>query len=53
MTEPLEELIFFLLTNVLIVFGMTLFMGLPGVAVRPWKRDKLSSGASKREVKTQ
>ncbi len=50
---PLEEFVFFLLTNVLIVFGMTLFMALPGMAARPWKRDKLLPGVGKHEVKTQ
>ena len=37
---PLEEFIFFLLTNMLIVFGMTLFMALPLVVVWPWKRNE-------------
>jgi lycopene beta-cyclase len=31
---PLEEFIFFILTNTLIVFGMTLFMGLPNLPAR-------------------
>lgn len=50
---PLEEFIFFLVTNILIVFGLILFMALPGVTVRPWKGDKMPSGVSKHEVKAQ
>jgi len=50
---PLEEFIFFSLTNVLIVFGMTLFMALPITVVWPWKRNELSRSVSKHEAKAQ
>ena len=50
---PLEEFIFFLLTNVLIVFGMTLFMTLPLVVVWPWRRNELPRSVSEHEAKAQ